>query len=82
MYGIMRELLFRLPPETAHNLTLSGLDMAGKLGLLQALVSKPEPLPTKVMGLSFPIPSGWLRGSTRTLIIWMPWAHWDLGLSR
>ena len=62
MYGIMRELLFRLPPETAHNLTLSGLDMAGKLGLLQALVSKPEPLPTKVMGLEFPNPVGLAAG--------------------
>jgi dihydroorotate dehydrogenase len=62
MYGIMRELLFRLPPETAHNLALSGLDMAGKLGLLPALVSRPEPLPTKVMGLEFPNPVGLAAG--------------------
>ncbi len=62
MYGIMRELLFRLPPETAHNLTLSGLDMAGKLGLLKALVTEPEPLPVRVMGLDFPNPVGLAAG--------------------
>ncbi|MEP1214015.1 MAG: quinone-dependent dihydroorotate dehydrogenase [Marinobacter sp.] len=62
MYGIMRELLFRLPPEAAHNLTLSGLDMAGKLGILKALVSEPEPLPVRVMGLDFPNPVGLAAG--------------------
>lgn len=62
MYGIVRELLFRLPPETAHNLTLSGLDMAGKLGLLQALVTRPDPLPVRVMGLDFPNPVGLAAG--------------------
>lgn len=62
MYGIMRELLFRLPPEAAHNLTLSGLDMAGKLGLLKAIVAEPEPLPVRVMGLDFPNPVGLAAG--------------------
>lgn len=62
MYGIVRELLFRLPPETAHNLTLSGLDMAEKLGLLQALVTGPDPLPVRVMGLDFPNPVGLAAG--------------------
>lgn len=62
MYGIMRELLFRLPPETAHNLTLCGLDMAGKLGLLKALVTEPDPMPVRVMGLDFPNPVGLAAG--------------------
>ncbi|MCL7945346.1 quinone-dependent dihydroorotate dehydrogenase [Marinobacter sp. ATCH36] len=62
MYGIMRELLFRLPPETAHDLTLSGLDIAGKLGLLKALVSEPDPLPVRVMGIDFPNPVGLAAG--------------------
>ncbi len=62
MYGIVRELLFRLPPETAHNLTLSSLDMAGKLGLLKAFITEPEPLPVRVMGLGFPNPVGLAAG--------------------
>ncbi|MFN2359669.1 MAG: quinone-dependent dihydroorotate dehydrogenase [Marinobacter sp.] len=62
MYGIMRELLFRLPPETAHNLTLSGLDIAGKLGLLKAFITQPPPLPVRVMGLDFPNPVGLAAG--------------------
>ncbi|MDL0432614.1 quinone-dependent dihydroorotate dehydrogenase [Marinobacter sp. TBZ242] len=62
MYGIMRELLFRLPPETAHNLTLSSLDVAGKLGLLNTFVSRPAPLPVRVMGLDFPNPVGLAAG--------------------
>lgn len=62
MYGIMRELLFRLPPETAHDLTLSGLDLAGRLGLLKVFVAPPDPLPVRVMGLDFPNPVGLAAG--------------------
>jgi dihydroorotate dehydrogenase len=62
MYGIMRELLFRLPPETAHNLTLSGLDIAGKFGMLKAFVDQPQSLPVRVMGLDFPNPVGLAAG--------------------
>ncbi|NMT65080.1 quinone-dependent dihydroorotate dehydrogenase [Marinobacter orientalis] len=62
MYGIMRKLLFRLPPETAHDLALTGLDMAGKLGLLKAFVTEPDPLPVRVMGLDFPNPVGLAAG--------------------
>ncbi|MFO7993180.1 MAG: quinone-dependent dihydroorotate dehydrogenase [Marinobacter sp.] len=62
MYGIMRELLFRLPPETAHNLTLSGLDIAGKFGMLKAFVAQPQSLPVRVMGLDFPNPVGLAAG--------------------
>ena len=28
MYGLIRTLLFRLPPEPAHNLALNALDLA------------------------------------------------------
>ena len=62
MYGLLRNLLFRLPPETAHQLTLSGLDLAYKTGLLSALVPKVKPLPVEVMGLQFPNPVGLAAG--------------------
>jgi dihydroorotate dehydrogenase len=62
MYQLMRNLLFRLPPETAHDLSLSGLDMAQKLGLLEKLVRRPADLPVRVMGLEFPNPVGLAAG--------------------
>lgn len=62
MYSLLRKLLFSLPPETAHNVALSGLDAAASLGLLRAFVAPPEPLPVKVMGLDFPNPVGLAAG--------------------
>ncbi|SFM20818.1 quinone-dependent dihydroorotate dehydrogenase [Marinobacter zhejiangensis] len=62
MYGLARNLLFRLPPEQSHNLALSGLDLAHKLGLLKAFVKGVEPLPVEVMGLKFPNPVGLAAG--------------------
>lgn len=62
MYGLARNLLFRLPPEQAHRLTLSGLDLAHKLGLLRALTAEVKPLPVEVMGLKFPNPVGLAAG--------------------
>jgi len=62
MYQLMRNLLFRLPPESAHDLSLAGLDIAQKLGLLKALVSRPADLPVRVMGLEFPNPVGLAAG--------------------
>ncbi len=62
MYGLARNLLFQLPPEQSHNLALSGLDLAYKLGLLKAFVKGIEPLPVDVMGLRFPNPVGLAAG--------------------
>ncbi|MGO1233904.1 MAG: quinone-dependent dihydroorotate dehydrogenase [Marinobacter sp.] len=62
MYGVLRNLLFQLPPEQAHNVALSSLDAAGKLGLLKMVVKPPAPCPVKVMGLEFPNPVGLAAG--------------------
>lgn len=62
MYGVLRNLLFKLSPEQAHNVALSSLDMAGKLGLLKLLSRHPAPCPVKVMGLEFPNPVGLAAG--------------------
>lgn len=51
LYPLLRPLLFSLPPETAHNLSLNGLDYAAKLGLIkQSLPADP----VTVMGITFP----------------------------
>lgn len=62
MYGVIRNLLFRFPPEQAHNMALGSLDVAQKLGLLSAFSPKIEALPVNVMGLDFPNPVGLAAG--------------------
>lgn len=62
MYGLARNLLFRLPPEQAHGVSLRGLDLAHRLGLLKLVVDQVAPLPVEVMGLKFPNPVGLAAG--------------------
>lgn len=62
MYTLFRRILFTLPPETAHRLALTGLDLAAGSGLLRALVPPPANLPVRVMGLAFPNPVGLAAG--------------------
>ncbi|WP_027351537.1 quinone-dependent dihydroorotate dehydrogenase [Halotalea alkalilenta] len=51
MYALARSLLFRLDPETAHKVTLQGLDQAHRAGLLR---SHRVESPVTLMGLRFP----------------------------
>lgn len=59
-YTLLRSLLFRLDPETAHCVTFSVLDKAFKLGLLKhRTLSCPV---RHVMGITFPNPVGLAAG--------------------
>lgn len=60
-FPLVRELLFRLPPEQAHHLTLQGLSLAERLGLLGMLPAVPAG-PVEVMGIRFPNPVGLAAG--------------------
>lgn len=62
MYDLSRRLLFKLSPETAHELTIDLLGASGRLGLTRLLVKKPSALPVSVMGLEFPNPVGLAAG--------------------
>lgn len=62
MYGFIRNLLFRLPPERAHQVALSSLDVAQKLRLLKTFTKDIAPLPVTAMGLEFPNPVGLAAG--------------------
>lgn len=62
MYGLVRNLLFKLPPEQAHAITLRSLDIANWVGLLKAFSPDVKPLPVRVMGLDFPNPVGLAAG--------------------
>jgi len=57
MYRLLRQGLFRLPAETAHDLGLLGLDLAG------GWLGKPVPAcPVDCFGLTFPNPVGLAAG--------------------
>ncbi len=61
-YALAKPLLFRIDPETAHNLTLSALRRAHAMGLLKAFLPSVPALPRRVMGLDFPNPVGLAAG--------------------
>ncbi len=62
MFSLMRPILFRLAPETAHHLTLSALNAAYSLGLSRIIAKRPADNPRTVMGLTFPNPVGLAAG--------------------
>ena len=62
MYGLARPFLFGLDAERAHSLTLDALEAAYRTGLNPLVSRKPQPLPTKAFGLTFPNPVGLAAG--------------------
>jgi dihydroorotate dehydrogenase len=62
MYNLIRPLLFALDAETAHGLTLYGLDVAHRSNFLHAVAKPPEELPTTAFGIRFPNPVGLAAG--------------------
>ena len=61
LYTLARPLLFRLPAETAHNLTLPALRRAAQRGMT-GMFRKPAADPRTVMGITFPNPVGLAAG--------------------
>jgi dihydroorotate dehydrogenase len=68
LYKIARKILFRFPPEEAHELTFRGLEWArrtpGGLGLLKGLygVEAADNLKQELFGIRFPNPVGLAAG--------------------
>jgi dihydroorotate dehydrogenase len=62
MYTLARDLLFKLSPETSHELSLDLIGAGGRLGVNRLLNKPPAKLPVKVMGLEFPNPLGLAAG--------------------
>lgn len=68
LYSLARPMLFSLAPERAHELTLSMLDKAHKLGMMRQAV---EAKPTTCMGIEFPNPVGLAAGLNKMVLILM-----------
>ena len=62
MYTLARQLLFKLSPETSHDLSLDLIGAGGRLGLNGLLTKAPAQLPETVMGLQFANPVGLAAG--------------------
>ena len=62
MYHWLRPLLFKLDAETAHGLTLYGLDVAWRSELMRFVGAPPADLPVHAFGLDFPNPVGLAAG--------------------
>ncbi|MGV6806811.1 MAG: quinone-dependent dihydroorotate dehydrogenase [bacterium] len=54
MYSLIRNLLFALPPETAHEISLDAIAAGERLGLSRHIGKKVVQRPVEVMGLRFP----------------------------
>lgn len=68
MYSLLRPLLFRLDPETAHQLALRGLRFAGNFPLSNWLLTqlyKTPSQPVRAFGLTFKNPVGLAAGYDR-----------------
>lgn len=53
IYSLIRKFLFVLPPELAHTISLTTLEIAAKLGVTKFLFKKPHEKPIKLLGLNF-----------------------------
>ena len=62
MYSLLRSLLFTLPTETSHNVSLKSLDSLRRLGLIGLISHDVADDPRHVMGLTFPNPVGLAAG--------------------
>ncbi len=62
LYPLFRPALFQLAPETAHHLTIVGLNVAYSLGLSNVFTPKIPGNSRTVMGLNFPNPVGLAAG--------------------
>lgn len=60
LYTLIRQLLFKLDPESAHRLTFSAIEHARKFGLLRSIPIACQP--RTLMGLDFPNPVGLAAG--------------------
>ena len=80
---LMRPLLFRLDPETAHHLAIRGLQLSSLTPLFWRLVQiKPNPKFTKdLFGLHFPNPVGLAAGFDKNAVALPAWAGLGFGFA-
>lgn len=88
MYTRFRPLIFRLPPEAAHTLTLALLRLAGATAVgrwaIRTIFAPLESRPVRAFGLTFPNPVGLAAGYDKDGLGWrglaaLGFGHLELG---
>ena len=62
LYRLLRPFLFMIDPEQAHKISLWGLDLLEKFGILKWTMPQPVHAPVKLMGIEFPNAVGLAAG--------------------
>ncbi len=62
LYSLLRPLLFRFDPETAHELAFAGMDLAADVGLDKCFATRATGKPVRAMGIDFPNAVGLAAG--------------------
>jgi len=62
LYQLARSLLFKLDPETSHDLSLNSMNLMATMGLTKFMGAKQLSAPVEVMGIKFPNPVGLAAG--------------------
>lgn len=62
VYDCLRSLLFKLPPELAHDIALESISAGERLKVISSFTAEKEFSPVEVMGLNFPNPVGLAAG--------------------
>lgn len=73
MFRILRTILFRLDPETAHHISLALMSLVGRSPTLESITSwmfQAPQIPVKVFGLTFPNPIGIAAGYDKDGTAW------------
>lgn len=62
LYQLARSLLFKLDPETSHDLSLNSMNLMATMGLTKFMGAKQLSAPVEVMGIKFPNSVGLAAG--------------------
>jgi len=79
MYALIRKLLFLLPAETAHHVTLKALAVLNAIGLLNLIKVKSNHASINVMGIDFPNRLGLAAGLDKNGDYVLPLSNLGLG---
>lgn len=78
LYSVIKPVLFALSAERSHDLSLQGLCLAERLGILSP-ISKHYHAPVQCMGLTFPNPVGLAAGLDKNGEVFNALAAWGFG---
>ena len=79
IYNLAKKFLFSLDPETAHELTLTGLKMADSMHMLPLFAPRTISDPVKVMGIDFPNRVGLAAGMDKEANTFGAFGHLGFG---